>query len=171
MMSHSPSWCAFYYFGTPTWRTGREVFCGLLACVDDGFLFWVCIFSFVLHKVRFRAARMLNRGRNRKRWGRGRREKVAFWDWEMYFPVSLLIFISFCFFILALVKVASVFSYARHKNFQPRRHWGQTFNCELSVSKFSRQKACRPSRHSLQAQLQGANPWNGSTVPPIHVTW
>ena len=129
----------------------------------------MCIFSFVVPKVRFRVARMLKTGRNRKRWGRGRGERAAFWDCESYFLVSLLIFISL-FFFLALVKVASVFSYARHKNFQPRRHWGQTFDCELSVSKFSRQKTCRPSRHSLQAQLQGANPGNGSTVPPIHVT-
>ena len=36
-----------------------------------------CLFSFVVRKVRDSAAQKLNRGRKRKRWGRGRGEKAV----------------------------------------------------------------------------------------------
>ena len=36
-----------------------------------------CLFSFTVRKVKVSAARMLKQGRNRKRWGRRRREKAV----------------------------------------------------------------------------------------------
>ena len=47
--------------------------CIILACVAGGFLDGTGVFYFVVRKVRLTAARKLNRGRNRKRWGRGAR--------------------------------------------------------------------------------------------------
>ena len=47
-----------------------------------------CVFYFVVRKVRLTAARNLtwNRGRNRKRWGRGRGEKATVWELNVSFP-------------------------------------------------------------------------------------
>lgn len=42
-----------------------------------GWQFLWCVFSFTVRKVKVSAARMLNQGRNRKRWGRRRGEMAV----------------------------------------------------------------------------------------------
>ena len=68
-----------------------------------------CLFSFVVRKVRDSAAQKLNRGRKRKRWGRGRGEKAV----RKTSPASL--FSILCFSSLVQLSLGLISYFTNHK--------------------------------------------------------